>query len=125
MAVHAVCETTNLRAVHYAERIWDGVCEDDIDNGIVGGLIPIVEDPNPSDTGIVGNSFIKVKGTYDFEFTGDSVGSWFIHEKYPVRFTVDADNPKKISLAWIAPYSGQFELSYGDYKKTIVVESLF
>ena len=36
MAVHAVCETTNLRAVHYAERIWDAVCDMDIDNGTIG-----------------------------------------------------------------------------------------
>ena len=34
MAVHAVCETTNLRAVHYAERIWDAVADFDVDNGI-------------------------------------------------------------------------------------------
>ena len=38
MAVHAVCETTNLRAVHYAERIWDAVSEKDIDNGTIGYL---------------------------------------------------------------------------------------
>ena len=36
MAVHAVCETTNLRAVHYAERIWDGISAEDIDNGTIG-----------------------------------------------------------------------------------------
>lgn len=36
--VHTVCETTNLRAVHYAERIWDGVCDVDIDNGTIGYL---------------------------------------------------------------------------------------
>ena len=38
MAVHAVCETTNLRAVHYAERIWDGISDIDIDNGTIGYL---------------------------------------------------------------------------------------
>ena len=38
MAVHAVCETTNLRAVHYAERIWDAVSTEDIDNGTLGYL---------------------------------------------------------------------------------------
>jgi hypothetical protein len=38
MAVHAVCETTNLRAVHYAERIWDAVSDIDIDNGTLGYL---------------------------------------------------------------------------------------
>ena len=100
--------------------------EDDIDNGIVGGLIPIVQDPNPSEADIiVGNTFIKVKGTYDFEFTGSAVDSWNIDKKYPVQFKVNKDNPKKISLAWVASYSGQFELTYGPYKKTIIVESLF
>ena len=38
MAVHAVCETTNLRAVHYAERIWDAICDVDVDNGTIGYL---------------------------------------------------------------------------------------
>lgn len=38
MAVHAVCETTNLRAVHYAKRIWDAVSDVDIDNGTLGYL---------------------------------------------------------------------------------------
>ena len=38
MAVHVVCETTNLRAVHYAERIWDAVSDVDIDNGTLGYL---------------------------------------------------------------------------------------
>ena len=36
MAVHAVCETTNLRATHYAARIFDCVCDVDIDNGTLG-----------------------------------------------------------------------------------------
>ncbi len=100
--------------------------EDDIDNGIVGGLVPIAQDPNSSEADIIiGNTFIKVKGTYDFEFTGSAVDSWNIDKKYPVQFKVDKDNPKKISLAWVASYSGQFELTYGPYKKTIIVESLF
>lgn len=47
MAVHAVCETTNLRAVHYAERIWDAVADVDIDNGTIGYL------ENPSDEGVI------------------------------------------------------------------------
>ncbi|MBO5828921.1 MAG: hypothetical protein J6R59_10795 [Paludibacteraceae bacterium] len=38
MAVHAVCETTNLRATHYAERIWDAVSTEDVDNGTFGYL---------------------------------------------------------------------------------------
>ena len=47
MAVHAVCDTTNLRAVHYAERIWDAVADVDIDNGTIGYL------ENPEDEGVI------------------------------------------------------------------------
>ena len=38
MAVYSVCETTNLRAVHYAERIWDAVADFDVENGMLGYL---------------------------------------------------------------------------------------
>lgn len=47
MAVHTCCETTNLRAVHYAERIWDAVADIDIDNGTIGYL------EDPSDDGVI------------------------------------------------------------------------
>lgn len=35
---HTVCETSNLRCVHYAERIWDAVADFDVDNGTLGYL---------------------------------------------------------------------------------------
>ena len=41
---HVCCETTNLRAVHYAERIWDGISNVDIDNGTIGYLDGQFED---------------------------------------------------------------------------------
>jgi hypothetical protein len=41
--IHAVCETTNLRAVHYAERIWDAVANVDVDNGTLGYLDGVKE----------------------------------------------------------------------------------
>lgn len=50
MAVHAVCETTNLRAVHYAERIWDAVSDVNIDNGTIGYL-----DGQSEDGGVIYN----------------------------------------------------------------------
>lgn len=36
--IHTVAETSNLRCVHYAERIWDAVSTEDIDNGTFGYL---------------------------------------------------------------------------------------
>ena len=51
--VHTVCETTNLRAVHYAERIWDGISNEDIDNGTLGYI-----DEQAVEGGVIYN-FIK------------------------------------------------------------------
>ena len=42
--IHTVCETSSLRAVHYAERIWDGISTEDIDNGTIGYLDGQVEE---------------------------------------------------------------------------------
>ena len=53
--VHTVCETTNLRAVRYAERIWDGIATEDIDNGTIGYL-----DGQHEEGGVIYNF---VKGT--------------------------------------------------------------
>lgn len=50
--IHCVAETSNLRCVHYAERIWDAVATEDIDNGTFGYL------ENPTDGGVI-HSFAK------------------------------------------------------------------
>ena len=100
--------------------------EDDIEAGIVGGLIEETENPNEEQRDrILGETFIKVKKTYEYEFDGVLKANWKVDEKYPVKFEVDKNNSKKITLKWDNSYSGQFELYYGNYVKTIVVESLF
>ena len=45
--IHTVAETTNLRCVHYAERIWDAVADFNVDNGTFGYL------ENPTDGGVI------------------------------------------------------------------------
>ena len=40
---HTVCETTNLRATHYAARIFDCVCDVDVDNGTFGYMDELAE----------------------------------------------------------------------------------
>ena len=100
--------------------------EDDIEAGIVGGLIEEVENPNSGKVDrISGDTFIKPKITYKYEFTGDLKAEWFIDNKYPVTLMVNESNPKQISVKWNEGYSGQFEIGYGKYSKTIIVESLF
>jgi len=50
---------------------------------------------------------------------------WFVDKRYPVVLTPDPKDARNVTVQWISSYSGQFELHYGQYKKTIVVESLF
>ena len=101
--------------------------EDNIEEGIVGGLIVTPENPNDNETEniIVGETFIKPKKTYDYHFEGREVQDWTVDKKYPVVLIKDELDPQHIYLKWDSSYSGQFDLIYGLYTKTIVVESLF
>lgn len=100
--------------------------EDDVKNGIVGGKIEPIKDPNGNEImNIVGETFIKVKKTYSYTFNGSVAALWSVDKKYPVTLIFDPNDPRNVSLKWESSYSGQFDLYYGDYKKTIVVESLF
>ena len=100
--------------------------EDDIEAGIVGGLIEEIENPNnESRDKILGEVFIKPKRTYEYEFNGTLNAKWSVEKDCPVSIIVDKNNVRKITLKWEQSYSGQFELKYGKYTKIIVVESLF
>ena len=102
--------------------------EDDIENGIVGGLIQPIQDPNDVKeelVDIIGETFIKVKKSYDFYFNGSLSSEWRVDKDCPVELIPDPKDPRNITIKWTSPYSGQFELYYGDFSKTIVVESLF
>ena len=117
-----------ITAVEY----YSNEFEDDIENGIVGGLIVKPIDPNEKDAktandvaSIIGETFITPSITYDFEFDGTEAYVWSVDKRYPVEMIIDSTDPRKVSLKWLKPVSGQFDLNYGNYKKTIVVQSLF
>lgn len=101
--------------------------EDDIENGVVGGLIVEPENPNTAeqDATIIGDTFIKIKKTYTYTFKGRQVAEWKVDKKYPVELEVSKTDPRIVTLKWDSTYSGQFDLYYGNLSKTIVVESLF
>lgn len=107
-----------INAVEY----YSNTIEDDVEAGIVGGLVVSPEVPDESKNFIFGESFIKPKKSYEFIYRGQEKAEWHIDCKYPVEYTVEGN---KITLTWMQTYSGQFELHYGDIHKTIVVESLF
>lgn len=110
-----------INAVEY----YSNKVEDDIENGIVGGLV--VEEKNPNteeieDT-IIGETFIKPKKRYRYQFTGSMISDWKVKTDLPLQcWEIDEHC---IELMWLKPVSGQFTLSYGDFEKVIVVESLF
>ena len=99
--------------------------EDNLEDSTVGTLKTEPINPNNSfieDT-IVGETFIKPKREYEYEYIGNLVGKWSIKENYPIKLIQDG---KKVKLRWLNTYSGQFDLIYADcFKKTIVVQSLF
>ena len=103
--------------------------EDDIENGIVGSLDINLKNPNDKNVelAIVGETFIKPKLEYVYTFSGGLHDEWSYNTSLPLKVEV-FDNDEGhccVRLKWIANYSGQFDLSFGDYKKTIIVESLF
>lgn len=103
--------------------------EDDIENGLVGGLKVDPIDPNENnEQHILGETFIKPKKEYSYSVDNQSEEEWKIDKKYPVKIIDISRNARgrsTITLRWESSYSGQFELQCGDSKKTIVVESLF
>lgn len=92
---------------------------DDLDNGIANGQ---EIKPEPIVSEIEGETFIKPKKTYTFKYLGSSEGEWNWDKKLPIAAT---PNGKELILKWTQSYTGQFDLSFGNTTKTIVVESLF
>ena len=112
--------------------------EDDIENGKVGALITKPIDPNigtDSEFVIIGDTFIKPKKEYIYYIDGSQVGQWYVsNNKLPIQKEefINSEGYPAIKIKWDSSYSGQFDLWYGDkngpiedYKKTIVIESLF
>ena len=52
---------------------------------------------------------------------------WKVDGKFPVKLDpfTDDNGFTCVKVKWLSTYSGQFDLMIGNYKKTIVVESLF
>ena len=112
--------------------------EDDIENGKVGALITKPIDPNigtDSEFVIIGETFIKPKKEYIYYIESSIYGNWYIsNKKLPIIMEPFEDEKGRdaIKIKWDSSYSGQFDLWFGDesgpifdYKKTIVIESLF
>ena len=109
-----------VNAVEY----YSNEFEDDKNEGVVGGLIEKVEDPNPIIGEIQGETFIRPKKEYTYTCSA-SGANWSYDSKLPIVMEVLEEEIPTIKIKWTSSYSGQFDLYYGEFKKTIVVESLF
>lgn len=101
--------------------------EDDIEKGIAGALKVEPINPNTTDveSTIEGETFIKCRKTYTYQYIGVDKPVWAIKApKGVVEYTVDTTG-YKVTVKWNASYSGQFIISTGSKEKTIIVESLF
>ena len=98
--------------------------EDNQEQGVVGGLIEKVEDPNPAIGEIQGETFIKPKREYTYTCSASGF-KWSYDSKLPIQMEVLEGETPTVKIKWASSYSGQFDLYYGEFKKTIVVESLF
>lgn len=107
-----------INAIEY----YSNKFEDDLKNGIAGGLIVEPTTPEPAASEIEGEVFIKPKRDYVYKYLGEDEGSWIYDSKLPLDVQI---NGKEITIKWTTTYNGQFTLGYGDKEKTIVVESLF
>lgn len=101
--------------------------EDNVMEGIAGGLKSIPYNVNKPNVDILieGETFIKPRKKYTYTYKGINNSTWSIDPSYPVKYTINPDKTNEITLEWNNSYSGQFELVYGNFTKTIVVESLF
>ena len=97
--------------------------EDNVQDGIVDAWGD--EIPEPQDSDIIGEIFIKPKKSYTYEYVGKRMtnANWSFDSKLPIEI-IEQSGPK-ITIKWKASYTGQFVLSFGEKEKTIVVESLF
>lgn len=108
----------------YAREYYANDDEDDIPNGIVGGLIEPLMPPEQIDMEnkeIVGDNFIRPKSIYTY-IANQTDAEWNYDKTLPIKI-VNIDN-NRIDIMWTKNYSGQFILSYGNCQKTIYVQSI-
>ncbi len=107
---------------HYIDESMD-----DIVNGIAGGQVQQQMNINKPNVEILleGETFIRPRQTYTYKYKGINNSVWSIDEKYPVEWSTNPEDNTELILKWKSGYSGQFEITYGSFTKTIVVESLF
>lgn len=99
------------------------------DSDSIAGNLVVNKQENPNARSINaiirGETFIKPKTSYTYSAFTQINGQWSVDSRYPIRMVIDPDDPRTVHIEWLRALSGQFDLKYGNFTKTIVVESLF
>lgn len=100
---------------------------DDVENGIIEGLVKEKENPNEDlvEETIEGSTFIKPRTSNQYHYTGTAQQDWKIKGGKDLPIKTKLIDDYTIEILWDSSYSGQFTIEYNDFKKTVVVESLF
>lgn len=99
--------------------------EDDAENGIVGGLVNTIVQPEQPQSNIQGESLIQPKVTYVYNYIGENQnGFWSFDKNLPIIYSISEDG-LSISVKWNKTIGGKFDLSFGEANKSIIVDSLF
>lgn len=103
----------------YATEDYSNSQTDDLENGIVDGLIVSPIDI-PSE--IQGESIIYPSQEYEYTYTGTQTDQWTVISVNPVDIQI---NDKTIKIIWAKLYGGEIVLRYGNAEKHIEVKPLF
>lgn len=102
--------------------------EDDLESGIVGGLVVSPMDPPINEECLIeGENLIDAKFEYVYTYTGDAFGEWSYDSTKPLKTSIFSDELGRpcISITWTKAREGTFELRYAGENKIITVQSLF
>lgn len=125
ISIEGVLEIVALE--NYKNKVLDDPNEEKVTDAFY--IAPVITKENGQDI-LIGENFIKPNGKYNYKISENikDGGLWHFEPKNaPVN--INKINDKEISLQWDYMKSGQFTLIYDindtQYKKVIVVESLF
>ena len=104
---------------YYSNEMEDKNVLEDVDVGV------IESEPAEPIQAIAGPDEIKPKQEYKYIANSIVEKEWSVLNGVPVKVRVDTDNPYICYITWISGFSGRFDLSFGNVKKSITVRSLF
>lgn len=116
-----------------AVEYYANIQQDEADDNMY--ITPVAYDENKNTNyEVIGDIFIKPKKEYTYYIYNSKPGKWHFNASMPVKYKEfqSEEGYNSITIKWDSTMSGQFDIWFGadkledaEYRKTIVVESLF